>query len=96
VPSFVFCLTHHYSGFGHEFPVTFLGEANDVAWRLGFLIAMILVFRSGITFRYLFIFALGVGFLLIASPLNLCGILILPVTGALCFFALAALVGWID
>jgi hypothetical protein len=96
VPSFVFCRTHHFSAFGHEYSTNFLDEANDVAWRLGFFIAMILIFRSEITFRYAFIFAMSVGFLLIASPLNFCGVLILPVTGALCLFALAVMLGWMD
>jgi len=96
VPFFVYCHSHHFTLFGHENAVTFLDRVNDVAWRSGFVIAMILVFRSEITFRYLFVFALGVGFLLIASPLNMCGILILPVTAAACLFALACLIGWID
>ena len=96
VPSFVFCRTHHFSAFGHEYSTNFLDKANDATWRLGFFIAMILIFRSEITFRYAFIFAMSVGFLLIASPLNFCGVLILPVTGALCLFALAGMMGWID
>ena len=96
VPSFLFCRTHHFSVFGHEYAVTFLDKANDVLWRLGFFIAMILIFRSDITFRYAFIFAMALGFLLVASPLNLCGILIFPITVAACLFAVACLIGWID
>ena len=97
VPSFVFCRTHHFCVFGHfQDEVTFLGKVNDLFWQFGFAVAMILSFRSGITFRYVFIFAMGAGFLFIASPLNFGGILILPVTGALCLFALAILIGWID
>jgi len=96
VPSFVFCRTRHFSALGHEYSTNFLDEANDAAWRLGFFVAMILIFRSDITFCYAFIFAVSVGFLLIASPLNFCGVLILPVTGALCLFALAVMLEWID
>lgn len=96
VPFFVCCRTHHFSVFGHEYAVTFLDKTNDAVWRLGFFIVMILIFRSEITFRLAFIFMMGVGFLLIASPLNFFGILILPVTGALGLFALAGLLGWID
>ncbi len=97
VPCFVFCRTHHFCMEGHlKDAVTFWDEANDVIWRSGFVIAMILCFRSEITFRYVFAFAMGVGFLLIADPQNLCGALILPVTGALGLFALACLLGWID
>src|ERR1035437_7548829 len=84
VPSFVFCRTHHFCMYGHfRDEVTFLGEANDLFWQSGFVVSIILSFRSGITFRYVFTFAMGVGFLLIASPLNFGGILILPVTGTL-------------
>jgi hypothetical protein len=96
VPFFVYCRIHHFTVFGHEYAVTFLDKANDVAWRSGFFIAMILIFWSEIKFRYAFIFAMGVGFLQIASPLNFFGILILPVAGALCLFALAGLLGWIE
>ena len=97
VPFFVFCQTHHFCIYGHfKDEVTFWGEANDVFWQSGFVVAMVLSFRSSITFRYVFTFAMSVVFLLIASPLGFCGILILPVAGALCLFAIACLLGWID
>ena len=97
VPFFVLCRTHHFCMYGHfKDEATIWGEANDVFWQSGFILATLLCFRSGITFRYVFSFAMGVGFLLIASPLNLGGILILPVTGAAVLFALASLFGWID
>jgi hypothetical protein len=97
VPSFVFCRTHHFCIYGHlEDNVTYWGHANDYFWQTGFIGGVILSFRSGIAFRYLFTFGLGVGFLLVADPRNLGGILIFPVTGALCLFALACLLGWID
>ncbi len=76
--------------------VTFLDKANDWFWQLGFIASIILSFRSGITFRYAFIFSMAVGFLLIADPQNFFGILIFPIAGASCLFALAILVGWID
>ncbi len=97
VPFFVFCRTHHFCMFGHlQDAVTVWDTVNDWFWRFGFCGSIILGFRSGITFRYVFTFALAVGFLMIASPLNLGGILIFPVTGAACLFALASLAGWID
>ena len=97
VPCFVICRSHHFCVYGHLAEnVTFLGGINDYFWQSGFIVGMILSFRSGITFRYIFIFAMGVGFLWIADPRNLGGILIYPVTGALCLFALASLIGWID
>jgi hypothetical protein len=97
VPCFVFCQTHHFCMEGHlQDKVTFLDKANDSFWQSGFVVAMLLSFRSGITFRHVFTFATSVGFLLIASPLNFGGILILPVTGAACLFAIASLIGWID
>lgn len=97
VPSFVFCRTHHFGIYGHfKDELTFLDKVNDFFWQFGFVVSMILSFRSDITFRYVFTYAMGVGFLLIASPLNFGGILILPVTGALCLFALCCLLGWID
>ena len=97
VPLFVFCRTHHFCVYGHfKDEVTFWDEANDVFWQSGFVVAIISSFRSGITFRYVFTFAISVGFLLIASPLNFGGILILPVTGAACLVAIASLIGWID
>ena len=97
VPSFVFCRTHHFCMYGHfQDEVTLLDRVNDLFWQAGFIVSFIFSFRTDITFRYAFIFAMGVGFLLVASPLNLGGILILPVTGALCLFALASLIGWIE
>ena len=97
VPCFVICRSHHFCVYGHLAEnVTFWGHINDYFWRSGFIVGMILSFRSEIAFRYLFVFAMGVGFLLIADPRNLGGILIYPATGALCLFALASLIGWID
>jgi hypothetical protein len=97
VPSFIFCRTQHFCMEGHlKDSVSFLDRANDALWWLGFVVAIILSFRSDITFRYAFIFSIGVGFLLIAVPYNLWGILILPVTVALGLFALACLLGWIE
>jgi hypothetical protein len=97
VPSFVYCRTHHFCMYVHfQDEVTFLDKVNDVIWQFGFAVSIVLSFRSDITFRYAFLFASGVGFLFIASPLNLGGILILPFTAALCLFALACLIGWID
>ena len=97
VPSFVFCRTHHFCMYGHfQDEVALLARLNDVAWQGGFVVSMILSFRTDIIFRYVFIFAMGVGFLLVASPLNFGGILIFPVTGALCLFAIASLIGWVE
>lgn len=97
VPFFVFYRTHHFGIYGHfKENLTILDRASDCFWEAGFVAAVILGFRTGITFRYIFTFALAVGFLLVADPRNLCGILILPVTGALCVFALACLLGWLD
>ena len=97
VPGFVFCRTHHFCMYGHfQDEVTLLAGLNDFLWQAGFMVSMILSFRTDLTFRYVFTFTTGIGFLLIASPLNLGGILILPVTGALCLFAIASLFGWIE
>ena len=97
VPSFVFCRTHHFCMYGHfQDEVTLLGRANDVLWQAGYVVSMLLSFRSDITFRYVFAFVMSVGFLLVASPLNFGGILIFPVTGAVCLFAIASLIGWIE
>ncbi len=97
VPCFLICRTRHFCVFGHlEDQTSFWDYANDVLWRSGFVVGMILCFRSDITFRYVFTFALSVGFLLCASPLGLLSILIYPVTAASCLFALASLLGWID
>lgn len=76
--------------------VVFLDKANDWFWQLGFIASILLSFRSGITFRFIFIFSTAVGFLLIASPLNLAAILIFPVLAACSLFAIGALIGWID
>ena len=97
VPCFVICRSHHFCIYGHlPENVSDWGRINDYVWQLGFIAGMILCFRSGITFRYAFIFAIAVGFLWVASPLNLCGILIYPVAAAACLFSLACLLGWID
>jgi hypothetical protein len=97
VPSFLICRTHHFCVYGHfHEETTSLGYANDYFWQAGFGVALLLCFRCDITFRYAFIFAMSVGFLWVASPLNLCGVLIYPVTAAAGLFALASLIGWID
>ncbi|MEI7808125.1 MAG: hypothetical protein WCJ07_06535 [Verrucomicrobiota bacterium] len=97
VPFFLYCRTHHFCMAGHlQDEVTFLDKANDMFWQVGFMVSIILSFRSGITFRYVFTFAMAVGFLLVASPLGVGGVLIFPVTGAAGLFALASLMGWID
>ncbi len=62
----------------------------------GFIISVVLAFRSEVTFRYAFIFALGVGFLFISDPRAVLGILEIPVQIVLCLFSIACLIGWID
>lgn len=97
VPSFIYCRNHHFCIYGHlQHEITFWEKANDLLWHSGFLVGMVLGFRSEIIFRYAFIFAMAVGFLLIADPRNLGGILILPVTAAAGLFAVAGLLGWLD
>ena len=75
---------------------TVLGYALDSIWVGGFALSVLMAFRSGITFRYAFIFALGVALLVVTNPVGLGDILGWRVHAALCLFALACLKGWID
>lgn len=75
---------------------TALGYVTDTIWVVAFGLAVVLAFLSGLTFRYAFVFALGVGFLLIADPRGVSGIVLWPAHVALSVFAIACLKGWID
>lgn len=97
VPGFIYCRQRHFCMAGHlQDETAFWEQASDWFWQLGFAISVVLSFRADLTFRHAFVFAMAVGFLLIADPRNVGGILILPVVGASGLFALAALAGWID
>lgn len=77
---------------GHSHAVA-LGYLFDAIWVVAFGLAVVLAFLSGLTFRYAFVFALGVGFLFIADP---SGIVLWPAHVVLSVFAIACLKGWID
>ncbi len=97
-PAYYICRTRHFCIAGHlQHPDDFtpLACVTDGFWSIGFLCAMVLAFRSDVTFRFVFVFALGVGFLFLANPLGIGGVLWLPVLVALCLFAIACLMGWI-
>jgi len=78
----------------HPDDFTPVAYVTDALWFVGFLCSIVLAFRSDITFRYVFVFALGVGFLFIADPRGISEILRIPVHAALCLFAIACLIGW--
>ena len=73
-----------------------LGYFSDCIWVVGFVLAVLLSFFSGITFRYVAVFAAGVLFLIVADPRGIGGILAWPVLAVLCLFTIACLRGWID
>ena len=103
-PAYVFCRWTHFCMGGHlpdhgdlgHSHRAMVGYALDSVWAVAFAFAAVMSFLSGITFRYSFIFALGVGFLFIADPRGLGEILAWPVHAALCLFVIACWKGWID
>ena len=97
-PAYYFCRSKHFCMAGHlqhldDF--TPLAYLTDGLWVIGFLVSIILAFWTDITFRYIFAFVLGVGFLFFADPNGLGAFLQLPVQITLCLFAIAGLFGWI-
>ena len=80
---------------GHSHAVA-LGYLFDTIWVGAFGLAVVLAFLSALTFRYAFAFALGVGFLFIADPRGVSGIVLWPAHLVLAVFAIACLRGWID
>lgn len=103
-PAYLLCRSTHFCMGGHlpdhgnldHSHSLIVGFALDSIWVAAFGLAVVMSFMGGITFRYIFIFALGVGFLFIADPRGIGGILAWPVHAALCLFAIACLKGWID
>ena len=103
-PAYVLCRWTHFCMGGHlpdhgdlgHSHKAMVGYALDSAWAIAFALAVVMSFLSGITFRYSFIFALGVGFLFLTDPHGLSEILAWPVHAALCLFAIACWKGWID
>lgn len=100
-PAYVLCRSTHFcmgghlpdhGAAGHSHAVA-LGYLFDAIWVVAFGLAVVLAFLSGLTFRYAFVFALGVGFLFIADP---SGIVLWPAHVVLSVFAIACLKGWID
>ena len=68
-----------------------LSRLVDGVWICGFTCSVAAAFLSDISFRYVFVYALGVGLLSCCGP----NILVIPVQCALSLFALACLKGWI-
>lgn len=103
-PLYAWCQLTHYCMGGHLPDHPALGHSHattlafllDGLWTVVFGAVAILAFFSGITFRYVFVFALGIGFLFVADPRGIGEILIWPVLVATCLFAIASLRGWID
>jgi len=94
-PEYYWCRTHHFCcGGGH------LEGADSVAlpylvdsfWCIGFLAAVVLAFSSRITFRYVFLFFLALGFLTVAAE----PLFVLPIWMGTGLFSAACLVGWIE
>ena len=97
-PFYVLCRLHHFCMAGHlkhSDDLTPFAYLTDGLWILGNLLAIILFFRSEISFRYAFLFFLGTVFLLFSSPIGLGGILQFPVLIVLGLFCVASLANWI-
>ena len=97
-PAYYNCRSRHFCMAGHlqhADDYTPFAYLTDAMWIIGFVCSIILAFRSDVTFRYVFVFALGVTFLFFADPHGIGEILRLPVHIALCLFAVACLLGWI-
>lgn len=97
-PAYYICRSNHFSMAGHlqhSGDLTSLAVLTDGLWTIGFLTSSVLAFRSEISFRYVFVFALGVAFLFFGDPRGVGAILQIPVHIALCVFSIACLIGWI-
>jgi hypothetical protein len=97
-PAYFICRSNHFCMAGHlqhSDDYTPLAYLTDGFWVIGFVCSIILAFRSDVTFRYVFMFALGVAFLCFADPRGIGGLLQIPVHVALGLFAIACLLGWI-
>jgi hypothetical protein len=97
-PAYFLCGQQHYCIGGHlsdleDFEV--LPYLTDTLWVVGFLISILLAFRTGITFRYVFVFALGVGSLF-AFPPGLNSLVGFGIHVTLCALAVCFLCDWID
>jgi hypothetical protein len=97
-PAYHICRSKHFCMAGHlqHFDgYTSLAYLTDGLWIFGFLCSIVLAFRSDVTFRYVFLFALGVGFLFFADPRGIGGILQIPIHVSLGLFAIAGLLRWL-
>jgi len=68
----------------------------DTTWQAGFVSTILLVFRSDITFRYAFVYAILIGVLFFVAPMGLLSILTIPLLIACGAFWIACLLDWID
>src|SRR5262245_8726604 len=94
---YMVCQTSHFCMGGHnahpeEVSETFLARCVDAFWISAFVLSMLLIFKSGITFRYVFVFSIGM-VLLFFCGYDLIGI---PLHSLLAVIAIAFRAGWID
>jgi len=80
----------------HPDDFTPLAKLTDTLWVAVFASSIVLAFRSEISFRIAFIFALGVGFLMVADPRGVGSLLQIPVHIVLCLISIGCLAGWIE
>ncbi|HEX7860599.1 MAG TPA: hypothetical protein VF773_09755 [Verrucomicrobiae bacterium] len=93
------CQTQHFCIGGHLLhpdDYTPLAPVTDVYWLIAFVGSILLIFRSELTFRYSFIFAFGVAFLLFSWRTELYNILGLAIHMGLAVFAIACWRSWIE
>ena len=63
----------------HDHDFTPFARVTDALWWFGFIFAVISLFRSDLQFRYKFVAAAAICFLIFSSPLGIGGLVQLPV-----------------
>jgi len=93
-PAYGVCRFNHFWCHGHyglADNATPIEYVTDGLLIVGFVLSVLLAFRSDISFRYVFLYGLGIGLVCYSAP----NILVCGVYVALLLFAVGCLLGWI-